>query len=506
MDDDLELSLPLDCKSIKGHSRTIVHIDIDCFYAQVEMLRNSELRDKPLGIQQKNIVVTCNYVAREFGVQKLMSLRDAYQCCPSLVLVSGEDLTNYRAMSTKVTELLQTRFSPTVERLGFDENFVDVTQLVANKGAASDRVEGHIYSGTKESCECGCSKRLVIGSQIAADIRQSIFEEFGLTTCAGTAYNKVLAKLVGAKHKPNQQTTLFHNHVINLITDLPSIRSIPGIGRQTAEILKTKLGVQRIMDLQRCDLDQLILALGTRDVAQTVQKLGFGIDDSDVKCSGKPQSIGLEDAFKEVRTVDEAAERLGRLLQHLLDLLANQNDSRIPGTLRVTVRRYHRAQRESQRESRQCSLAALPSGDQINKCKDKLMPSVMELFHKMISSAETFHLTLLGIAFTNFSEPKKGKASILTFLEPAAKRAKLTSEESKATSQIATASAASASSSSALSDLPPSVDPEVFYQLPQNLQQEILDDWKQNNKCNRKQQSEKGKSKNSIERYFNKSK
>jgi DNA polymerase iota len=69
------VEIPPDCKSTLGHSRTIVHIDADCFYAQVEMLRDPTLRDKPLGIQQKNIVVTCNYKAREFGVKKLMSIK-----------------------------------------------------------------------------------------------------------------------------------------------------------------------------------------------------------------------------------------------------------------------------------------------------------------------------------------------------------------------------------------------------------------------------------------------
>lgn len=66
------MEIPPGCTSALGHSRTIVHIDADCFYAQVEMLRDPSLVDKPLGIQQKNIVVTCNYKAREFGVRKLM--------------------------------------------------------------------------------------------------------------------------------------------------------------------------------------------------------------------------------------------------------------------------------------------------------------------------------------------------------------------------------------------------------------------------------------------------
>ncbi|XP_077319121.1 DNA polymerase iota isoform X2 [Lithobates pipiens] len=130
--------------------RVIVHLDMDCFYAQVEMIRNPELRDKPLGVQQKYLMVTCNYVARECGVNKCMSIKEAKEKCPQLVLVSGEDLTHYREMSYKVTELLE-EFGVKVERLGFDENFVDITELVDKKLQEQQNdgdleVSGHVYN------------------------------------------------------------------------------------------------------------------------------------------------------------------------------------------------------------------------------------------------------------------------------------------------------------------------------------------------------------------------
>ncbi|XP_047552390.1 DNA polymerase iota isoform X4 [Lutra lutra] len=133
-------------------SRVIAHVDLDCFYAQVEMISNPELKGKPLGVQQKYLVVTCNYEARKLGVKKLMNVRDAKEKCPQLVLVNGEDLTRYREMSYKVTELLE-EFSPVVERLGFDENFVDLTEMVEKRlqQLQSDElsaltVSGHVYN------------------------------------------------------------------------------------------------------------------------------------------------------------------------------------------------------------------------------------------------------------------------------------------------------------------------------------------------------------------------
>lgn len=104
-----------------SHPRTIIHIDIDCFYAQVEEIRNPLLRTKPLGIQQKNIIVTCNYIARQYGIHKLMLLSEAKKLCPQLTLVNGEDLTNYRKMSARIFDILL-MFTPFVEKLGMDEN------------------------------------------------------------------------------------------------------------------------------------------------------------------------------------------------------------------------------------------------------------------------------------------------------------------------------------------------------------------------------------------------
>ena len=143
--------------SCLGHSRTIIHVDIDCFYAQVEMIRNPELRNLPLGIQQKHIVVTCNYVARKRGIKKLSYISDAKKKCPDLVLVNGEDLTTYREFSGKVHSLLSRDFTPLVEKLGMDENFLDVTELVTSRlettPLESTNFSGAVYSWSSDSNE-----------------------------------------------------------------------------------------------------------------------------------------------------------------------------------------------------------------------------------------------------------------------------------------------------------------------------------------------------------------
>ena len=127
-----------------------------------------------------------------------------------------------------------------VEKLGMDENFVDVTQLVDEKmtGNVNPIQSGYTFGpDTETSCFnstqstglfCECHKRLKIGSQIAQKIRQSMFEELGLTSSCGIAHNKLLAKIGGGKNKPNKQTVIFHETATELMLSLSKLRAIPG--------------------------------------------------------------------------------------------------------------------------------------------------------------------------------------------------------------------------------------------------------------------------------------
>ena len=418
-----DLAHSLDFRAMNSHQRTIIHIDIDCFYAQVEMIKNPSLKHFPLGIQQKNIIVTSNYLAREYGIQKCMLVSEGVQLCPQLVLVRGEDLHDYRQVSAKITSLLH-KFSPQVEKLGLDENFVDVTNLVAERlkdSTGEEGVDGYVYGDLNEKCECGCKIRLCIGSRIAGEMRSEIMNVLGITSCAGIAYNKLLAKLVCTIHKPNQQTTVFPCSSLALVLGLQNVSGIPSIGHCTHETLQL-LGINSVADLQNCNLAPLQKALGN-DLAICIKKLSYGIDDSPVKQTGKPQSIGLEDGFRKICVESEVKGKLFTLLHRLLKLLLE--DGRIPGSIRVTVRKYDSTQKFSNRTSRQCNVPAslFSSGACCNKnepvspkTNEKLMTLIMQLFHKMVDISKPFHLTLLGLAFTKFQERKTGKSSISSFL------------------------------------------------------------------------------------------
>lgn len=282
------------------HPRSIIHLDVDCFYAQVEAQRRPDLQGKPLGVQQKNLVVTCNYEARSFGIRKCMPISEALSLCPKLVLVRGEDLTPYRRVSSKISELLHD-FTTLVEKLGLDENFVDVTSLVneymtrtlnssdSTKSEIPKNQEdgaysldctrpyqpvGHIFQNPEEECPCGCHYRLAVASKIAMDMRIKIQEELGLTCSAGIAHNKLLAKLGGAKHKPNQQTIIYPCSAAELLTSLGSVSKIPGVGRRTAESL-TVNNIKSVDDVRKTPLERLQVKIG-KDLARKIKDYAEG--------------------------------------------------------------------------------------------------------------------------------------------------------------------------------------------------------------------------------------
>lgn len=217
-----------------NHSRTIIHFDVDYFYAQVEEIRNPSLKDKPLGVSQKHIVVTSNYLARRYGIKKCMTITEAKKLCPTLVLVNGEDLINYRHMSQNIFEVLL-EYGSAVEKLGFDENYIDVTDLVAarlnNKTITNDKSHNFNTFPPNQSlfeCNCGCGERLLEGALIAQEIKKDLFDKLKIKGCAGIAHNKLLAKLVGSVNKPDNQTILIPQYEEQFMRELDKLSKITG--------------------------------------------------------------------------------------------------------------------------------------------------------------------------------------------------------------------------------------------------------------------------------------
>ncbi|XP_066245424.1 DNA polymerase iota [Euwallacea similis] len=445
---------------MNDHSRTIIHLDIDCFYAQVEMVKDPALKHQPLGIQQKSIVVTSNYVAREFGIKKCMPIPEAIKLCPNLVLVKGEDLYEYRKMSQQVFELLS-QYSQFVERLGLDENFVDVSELVSKRigDDGYSNLKGFVYGdGNSFDCDCGCHERLVIGSVIAQQMRDCILENLQLTTCAGIAHNKVLAKIVGSCNKPNKQTVVFPNSAPELMISLGSVGKIPWVGHATEELLSS-LNITTVAELQNCSKYQLEKVFG-KEKAENILNLSFGTDESPVKLKEKPHSYGLEDAGKPLVTEQQVEEKFKEFSKRLLRLLTE--DGRVPKVIKVSLRRHNLAlPMGDPKESRQCPFNA----DLSNEAH--IVAVAMSLFWKAVDKRQPFKIAVLGLGFSKLVERPSSKRTLLGFLQrnnaDEIKPEKLQESSHRFQSSC---------------QCPPGVDKGVFAELPLEVQQELWDDYK----------------------------
>ncbi|KAF7618918.1 DNA polymerase iota [Aspergillus flavus] len=269
--------------------RIIIHFDYDCFYASVFEVEQPVLKTLPLAVQQKQIVVTCNYEARRRGLRKLQLIKEARQICPELVIVLGEDLTKFRDASKSLYLFLRAFcWSGQVEKLGFDELFLDVTDMITYNvdllnrndlehsffhlnrqdptlGFAFDATGFHgstypaapnVASDSASPCVPAGNDphslhiRLLVASHLAAYLRGQLEEQKGYTATVGISTSKILAKLVGNIYKPNNQTTLLppytaaeqgaQSNVLNFL-DAHDIRKIPGIGSKLSRKLTSYL-------------------------------------------------------------------------------------------------------------------------------------------------------------------------------------------------------------------------------------------------------------------------
>ncbi|KAL4953813.1 hypothetical protein BDW69DRAFT_164544 [Aspergillus filifer] len=279
----------------RDDKRVIIHFDYDCFYASVFENAQPILKTLPLAVQQKQIVVTCNYEARRRGLRKLQLVREAKEICPDVVIVLGEDLTRFRDVSKELYSFLRGVVGGwgkegggegevvRVERLGFDEVFVDVTgivegnvRLLAGEGNAkgdlmgrraffrlsredpsrgfefdAGAVYGHwfpegascgsVTNADASDSESGLELRLRLASHLAGYLRTQLEDRKGYTATAGISTSKLLAKVVGSSHKPNSQTTLLppygtpitsRERTSNVLSflDPREVRAIPGLG------------------------------------------------------------------------------------------------------------------------------------------------------------------------------------------------------------------------------------------------------------------------------------
>lgn len=266
-------------------SRTILHADLDAFYASVEVLDNPSLRGKPVIVGgdpgARGVVSAASYEARRFGVHSAMPLRTAARLCPTGVFLRGHP-DRYRQVSRAVMSIFAS-YTPLVEPISLDEAFLDVT---GSRDAFGD------------------------GETIARLIRERVRDEIGLVVSVGVATNKLCAKVASDLRKPDALVVVPPGGEAAFLADLP-IGRLWGVGPQAREAL-AEYGVTRIGQLAALPEATLRRRFGSRgsELAQRAR----GIDPSPVVPSQAPKSIGHELTFD--RDVTERA----RLEATLLDL------------------------------------------------------------------------------------------------------------------------------------------------------------------------------------------
>lgn len=270
--------------------RRIAHVDMDAFYASVELLRHPELRDLPVaigGTSGRGVVTTANYVARKFGVRSAMPVRKARELCPQCIFLPV-DFDEYRKYS-RLFKAAIASVALQIEDRGIDEVYVDLTQ-----------VEGDARS-------------------VGLSIKQRIHDATGLTCSVGIAPNKLLAKICSDLEKPDGLTLLGEGDLEGRIWPLPVSR-INGIGPKATERLRA-IGIERIGELARFDSTVLIDRFGP-NYGRWLHEVALGRDERPVVTESEPRSRSRETTFeRDLHPVHDRAE-LTRILTDLCDRLA----------------------------------------------------------------------------------------------------------------------------------------------------------------------------------------
>ena len=261
--------------------RWIMHVDMDAFFASVEMLDRPELRGQPVivgGQSLRGVVSTCSYEARRYGVHSAMPITQAHRLCPQGIFVPVR-MARYKEVSEQIMAIFH-ELSPLVEQLSIDEAFLDVSGM-----------------------------ELLYGSPraVGALAKQRIKKEIGITASVGLAPNKFLAKLASDLQKPDGFTVITHEEAKDFIAPLP-VGKIFGVGRAAQQAL-LQFGIERIGQLAEADESVLRKVFGKN--ALRVQRLACALDDRPVISESEPKSIGREMTYDEdLHTAEECRRQL----------------------------------------------------------------------------------------------------------------------------------------------------------------------------------------------------
>ncbi|HFI0306406.1 TPA: DNA polymerase IV [Streptococcus suis] len=347
---------------INDLSRKIIHVDMDAFFAAIEVRDNPSLKGKPVIIGAdprlsggRGVVSTCSYEARAFGIHSAMSSKEAYERCPQAVFISG-NYDKYQEVGLQVREIFH-RYTDLVEPMSIDEAYLDVTE---NKLGITSAIK------------------------IAKLIQYDIWKELHLTASAGVSYNKFMAKIASDMEKPHGLTLIKPEDAVPVLASLP-VEKLHGVGKKTVEKLH-QMGVYTGADL--LDVSEMTLI-------DTFGRFGFdlyrkarGISNSPVKTNRIRKSIGKERTYRKLLYREEdTLQELGKLCQKVaVSLTKHQKKGR---TIVLKIR-YGDFSTLTKRHS---FSEATDQADRIEK-------EVRQIFEEVGQPEKG--IRLLGVTVTNF--------------------------------------------------------------------------------------------------------
>ena len=288
--------------------RTILHVDMDAFFASVAQLDDPRLRGKPVVVGgaslRRGVVSSASYEARAFGVRSAMPLYQALERCPKAVVVPG-NMPRYREIHRQLRAVWE-RFSPAVEVASFDEAYLDLTGTEALLGAPRT---------------------------VAKALQKAVLDETGLTCSVGVASNKLVAKVASKRYKPHGLCLVPPGEEAAWLAGLP-LTDLHGLGPKTAAKLG-EIGIHRVEQLLAVPEGELDRYLGP--LAQHLRRMASGQDDRPVTPESPSKSVGAETTFR--HDIDEA-ERLKAVIYDLVQEVAFRlrQDGVMAKTVTVKIR------------------------------------------------------------------------------------------------------------------------------------------------------------------------
>lgn len=265
---------------------TILHVDMDAFFASVSELDYPQYRGKPLvvGAGSRGVVLSANYAARKFGIRAAMPVSRAQRMAPTAIFIPP-DHERYSEVSRRVMEIFF-EYTPYVEPLSLDEAFLDVT---------------------------GSRRLFGTGREIAQLIRKRVFEQEKITCSVGISTTKFIAKLASGRCKPDGMLEIVHDRILTFLHPLP-VNEIWGVGPKTNEELQ-RLGLHTVADIANTPVETLKRALG-ESAGVALYELAWARDYRDVVPDAPEKSISAAETFAyDLDDRDEIFRELLRLTE-----------------------------------------------------------------------------------------------------------------------------------------------------------------------------------------------